>query len=1046
MARLSLSLLGPFQATLDGKPITDFAMDKVRALLAYLAVEADRPHRREALAGLLWPDWPDASALTNLRNALSTLRRALGDRETAAPVVLADRETVQFNSAGDAWVDAQAFRALTEPHQPVDCLEQGIALYRGPFLEGFSLKDSAPFEEWVQVVREQLQRQCLAALARLAEHHEQRGDLDKACQVAWRQLDLAPWQEETHRQLMRLLALSGQRGAALAQYETCRHVLQTELGVEPAPETVALYERIRDGTFPDQAVAQASAPSPSASPAARPRHNLPAQLSSFIGREKEIAQVQQKLAECRLVTLTGAGGVGKTRLAIQVAREALPLYPHGVWLVELAPLADPALVPQAVMAIFGLQPDASRSPLAMLTDYFREKTALLVLDNCEHLIAACAQLAETLLTACPNLYILATSREALGIGGEASFYVPSLSLPPSEPGRLPPTEHLSDYEAVRLFVERAAGVLPGFAVTPDNATAVAQVCHRLDGIPLALELAAARVKVLRVEQIAARLEDGFQLLTGGSRTALPRHRTLRAAIDWSYELLSDEERVLLRRLSVFAGGWTLEAAEAVCAQGGQDRILPDNVLDLLTQLVNKSLVVADREPGRETRYRLLETIRQYAHEKLDESGELIAARDRHLDYFLRLAEEAAPPISKADKTWLDRLETEFDNVRAAWERSLESDVERALRLAQAVIDLRSFRGGRQEQQTWLARLLPLTEAWGISKGRAIALRLAASSARAIGDNKSARPLLEASLTVARAVGDKRELAITLRALGGLYAYYGDMSDERACLEESLTLFKEMGDIGGIGGAALGLGWLAMREGDYTLSRTLWEQSLSAYQSIDHALGVITAMLGLGSLAGRMGDYVSARTLFEQCLSASRDWDYKYGIVDALRRLGDVARCQGDYVRAGAAYAECLQLDDELMGTGQRTELIPSMGYVALHEHDFVRARALFEEGLSLSRQRGLTWSIAPGVTGLAGILAATGKPCPAAQSLGWVKADLQTRGMVWAPHDQLEYDRILAAVRAQLDEATFNAAWAQGQAMTMDEAVAYTLDAGRADV
>ena len=608
MGRLSLALLGSFQATLDSRPITKFASDKVRALLAYLAVEADRPHRREALAGLLWPDWPDASALTNLRNALSSLRKAIGDRETVAPVVLADRETVQFNSAGDAWVDVQAFRSLTDPHQPIDGLEHGIALYRGPLLEGFSC-DCGPFEEWLQVVREQLQRQCLISLARLAGHHERHGDLDKACQVAWKQLDLAPWQEEAHRQLMRLLALSGQRSAALAQYETCRQVLQSELGVEPAPETVVLYESIRDGTFQAQAVTQAST-SLSAGSAAPPRHNLPAQLSTFIVREKEIVLVKQKLTEHRLVTLTGSGGVGKTRLSIQVGREVLPLFPHGVWLVELAPLADPALVPQTVIQVFGLQQNADRSPLTMLADYFREKTALLVLDNCEHLIDACAQLAEHLLRHCPEVRILASSREALGIEGEAAFRVPSLSLPPVDAST---REALTHSEAAQLFLDRTAMAAPDWRLTDADAPVIAQICRRLDGIPLAIELAASRVKLLKMEQIAARLDDAFRLLTGGSRTALPRQQTLRATIDWSYNLLSEAERSALRRLSVFAGGWTLEAAEAICAG---DDVDARDVLDLLTQLVNKSLVMVEHKQGESARYCLLETIRQYAHEKL----------------------------------------------------------------------------------------------------------------------------------------------------------------------------------------------------------------------------------------------------------------------------------------------------------------------------------------------------------------------------------------------------------------------------------------------
>ena len=784
-----------------------------------------------------------------------------------------------------------------------------------------------------------------------------------------------------------------------------------------------------------------------------PIHNLPTQLSTFIGREKEMAQIKRLLGEHRLVTLTGSGGIGKTRLAIQVAAELAgrddpsgtgdhnPLagaggrpYRHGVWLIELAPLARPELVQGAVATVLGVHDSPERPVLDALTDYLREKAALLVLDNCEHVIDACAQLAEHLLQHCPEVRILASSREALGIEGETAVRVPSLSLPPAERAA---RETLEQSEAVRLFVERAAAARPGFELTDANANAIVQVCRRLDGVALAIELAAARVKLLKVEQIAARLDDAFRLLTGGSRTALPRQQTLRATIDWSYNLLSEAERKLLRRLSVFAGGWTLEAAEATCAG---DDVDARDVLELLTQLANKSLVTVEHEQGEAARYRLLETIRQYAHEKLGESSELLAVRDRHLDYFLRLAEEAAPHIEKVEKTWLDRLETEFDNVRAAWEHALAGDAERALRLAEAVNFFRHDRGGFPEQRAWLARLLPLTKAWGVSKGRATALWLAGRSAQMMGDDKSARPLLEAGLAVARTVGDKRTLGITLINLAATRVGTGDRSQERAWLEESLALYRELGDAQGTGRASGALGWEAMQKGDAHMARALFEQALSACRSVDDNTGINLVMRRLGILAYRTGDYTSARTLLEQCLSRAREEGSKWNIEVALLYLGHLARLQGDFARAAAAYAECLQLDDDMLGTRYQLELLISLGYVALHEHDFVRARALFEKGVSRSRQAGDVGNIATGVTGLAGILAATGKPHPAAQSLGWVKATLQTRGEVWNPTEQLEYDRILAAVRAQLDEATFNTAWAQGRAMTIKQAVAYALE------
>ncbi|HEV2741795.1 MAG TPA: hypothetical protein VGV91_01430 [Rubrobacter sp.] len=397
----------------------------------------------------------------------------------------------------------------------------------------------------------------------------------------------------------------------------------------------------------------------------RPPNNLPLELSSFVGREKELAEVGRLLENNRLMTLTGTGGCGKTRLALAVAGELVDGFEGGVRLVELAPLADPSLVPQAVGSTLGVREQPGRSPTETLSDYLRPKKALIILDNCEHLVEACAELAETLLRSCPKLRVLATSREALGITGEVAWPVPSLSLPDLR--RLPEIEGLPRNEAIRLYLERTAAVKPSFALTEQNAPLVARVCYQLDGIPLAIELAAARAKVLSVEQIADRLDDSFRLLSAGGRTVSPRHSTLQAAMDWSHELLSDEEQVLFRRLSVFAGGFTLEAAESACA--GED-LGGDEVLGLLSHLVDKSLVVA-WERDEQMRYRLLETVRQYGRDKLRGSGEDAELGRRHAAFFVTLAEEAERERSGPDQArWLVRLEAEHDNVRAALSWSL----------------------------------------------------------------------------------------------------------------------------------------------------------------------------------------------------------------------------------------------------------------------------------------------------------------------------------------------------------------------------------------
>ena len=644
-------------------------------------------------------------------------------------------------------------------------------------------------------------------------------------------------------------------------------------------------------------------------------NNLPQQPTSFIGRETQIEEVKARLGKSRLLTLVGAGGSGKTRLSLQVAADLLDGQGDGVWLVELAALSDPALVPQAVADVLGVQEQAGKPIQQTLVEALKAKRLLLVLDNCEHLVSACASLASDLLRACPGVHLLASSREPLNVAGEQTYRVPSLSLP--DPKQAQTAESLSQFEAVRLFIERAQAVQPSFAVTNGNARAVAQVCFRLDGIPLALELAAVRVRSLSVEEVNRRLDQRFRLLTGGSRTVLPRQQTLRALIDWSYDLLTEPEKTVLRRLSVFAGGWTLAAAEGVCSGEGVEDW---EVLDLLTGLVDKSLAVyeegADGDAGR---YRLLESVRQYAGDRLGESGEGEAVQGRAASWFLAFAEEAAPQLTGSEvAAWLSRLEVEHDNLRASltWEEQWGDGGEDGLRLAVALRRFWEVRGHFTEGRQWLGRALVRTTSGAVgldgatgpepSAARALVLNGAGILALAQGDYAEARALLEESLTIKRQLGDQQGIAGSLINLGLVASDQGDLADARALYEQGLTILRPLGHQEFIANALNNLGLVASAQGDYAGARALQEESLTIRRQLGDQGGISASLGNLGVVAQAQGDYVEARALSEECLTIMRQLGNQSGIAESLESMAGVVQGQGRPGRAarlgGAASA------------------------------------------------------------------------------------------------------------------------------------------------
>ncbi len=653
------------------------------------------------------------------------------------------------------------------------------------------------------------------------------------------------------------------------------------------------------------------------------RTNLSQPLSSFVGRRKELAQVHQLLTQTRLLTLVGVGGCGKTRLARQIAMELASThsFDDGVWLVELASLNDAALVPREVAQTWGVRETFDQPVITSLMDYLAERQLLLVLDNCEHLLVACGQLAEKLLLASPRFQILATSREPLGIPGETTFLVPSLSLPDS--AHLPLASHLKGYDAPALFLARARSILPAFTPTELNSSAIIQVCRRLDGIPLAIELAAARVNVLTVEQIAARLDDRFTLLTASNPTAvLPRHQTLRATIDWSYDLLSEKERVLLRRLAIFVGGFTLEAAEEICEGNDTER---SEILDGLARLVSKSLVAAQILEQHEARYHLLETIRQYAYNLLRESGEENKSRDRHLDWYLVLAEEVKTQWRGPRQTELfDQLEIEHDNLRAAleWSKLESSSVEAGLRLGSALWRFWEIHDHLREGLQHLTDLLTLPQAQSHTAARARALYGASYLAMMQGlesDYTASETWMQESLTIARELNEPQLIANGIYGLGILARYHGDNEHAVERLEESLTLFRQLGNRVGTYISLFNLAEAATDRGDYESAQALHEESLTLKRAQNDEWSIANSLMSLAALARLQGDHQQAVNLIQEGLTLFQKIRDTTNISFCLLEFSAMATIQGQSQLAVQLYAAA-------------DTLLEALGYSRVHAY------------------------------------------------------------------------------------------------------------------
>lgn len=722
-------------------------------------------------------------------------------------------------------------------------------------------------------------------------------------------------------------------------------------------------------------------------------NNLPLQLTSFIGREREIDEVKQWLSVTRLMTFTGPGGCGKTRLAIQVAAELIEEFRDGVFFVALAPITEPGLVAPTIAQTLRVRESAGRSILAILKEYLQSRNILLVLDNFEQVVSAAPLVAELLAT-CSELYVLVTSREVLHVRGEHEYSVSPLALPNLT--KLPPLEALAQSPAVELFIQRAQAVKPDFRITNETASAIAEICHRLDGLPLAIELAAARIRLMPPNQMLARLEHRLQFLTGGARDLPERQQTLRKTIAWSYDLLNENEQQLFRRVSVFVGGCTLEAAETVSGKS-------HSILDQLDSLLDKSLLHQTEGQNGETRFEMLETLREFGLEQLEASGEQETIRQRHANYCLSLAENAEARLESADQIeWLNRMEQEHDNLRAAleWSNKAQGAGDLYMRLASLLGVFWEARGHFSEGRERLTAVLAAGSAQGRTAARAKLLRRAAELAYRQSDYGATKSHAGASLEICREIGDKQGTASALIKLGDAATEVGDYATAAAHFEEALTIWREQEDNHGMARALINLGWAALRTGDYGLANVRLEEALALHRELKDIRGIGFALSGLGEVAMRQGDHAHSAVLVEESLALRRQSGNKWGVGVSLGTLGWVAMRQGEWEQAVVRLAESLEVRQEIGDKSGSAWCLERLGEIALARGQTAKAARVFGAAASL-------------------------------------RASI---GSVMDAVDQSEYASKLATLRAQLGEAQFAAAWGEGGALTLEQAIELALN------
>lgn len=1062
---LSIKLFGPIQVLVGDRPIQPPRSRKVLWLLALLTLRVRNPVERDWLASMLWPDSDRTRALANLRTTLSELRAALGPE--GERLLGPSRHTVQLRLDG-AVVDVLDFDRCMASGRRSD-LEQAVTLYNGPFLEGSN-------EEWAAQERGSREQDCLRALQTLGETSLAGGDTEAAINWFQRAIKLDPWSDAPQRGLMEAHAKAGNINEALATYRAFEDRLRSESASRPDERTSTLYAELR---------AKARGIKEVKEPVVQPSAvgYLPEPITETVGREDERSEVLVQIRRSRLVTLTGLGGIGKTRLALAVASAVADEFGDGRWFVSLSGISNQDMVARKICSVLSVAERAGRNWLELAVDHLRTKRALLILDNCEHLLRSCSAIVRALLQDCAALRILTTSREPLGILGEAVWIVPPLPVP--DPSHLPQLQStlrrvITGYDGVQLFVERARAADRNFGLNSSNTLAIAEICFGLEGIPLAIELAAARVKSLGVSEIRAGIAHPLSLLTLSSHAEAPGNLALRSTLDWSYGLLDVAERRLFRRLSVFVGGCTLHAAKRVCGEDGAD-----NLATLLSALVDKSLLalIADQD-GHADRYRMLETVRHYASELLLESGESDEIERRHRAWALEISDQTNAAIhSKEQLAWLKLLTLEHANLLKAMVGFEESPGEgqEGLRMVSGLMRFWLIRGPLQEGRERVSIALEHEGAQGDSIYRARALNAVGAFAYHQGDSVSAQAYFEASLGTAQRIGDEFEQVSPTTNLGNVFNIAGDLDGAIRCYERSIELARETDQRIPYALAIQNLAVLLLSHKDEARrARELFEEALNIYNEMEipHAIaqateGVGTAALAmadyegarlcqervraireeigdlrspytdyyLGTVAYSRGDFATAAELFGACLAGSRRVQDSTGVASSTRLLADMEVVSGDLDAAELHYEEARKLSVERMDRRDLVYVLVGLGDIAVERGNLEAAREQLSEVLKLCIGIAFTKGTTNCMNSIACLLMAEGESNLAVRLWACTQTAKDKAGSRLAYPFQARIDRFKARALADLGQAAYDVAWEQGKGLSFDEASPLALNA-----